>query len=599
MYHIDLSNEAITLTKWLVSIPSVSRSKGVAVAIKAIFDGIGEFGYFKKFPNNLSFITHKDQQNNSLIAYIQAPNNIKNTLLLICSIDTTAPDKYGSLKPYAFKSDELMQKLSELKIPSDIKEIIEQNSAVFGLGCFESKAAAGSMISTIKYLSDKSNLIESNILFVCTSETYNEHVGIKECMGYIEQIVQSKNLDLKLALSAAPNIKNSIDDDNLHVYTSNLGLVEPSFYILGQDSNMQTPFAGFSPTIIASLIIKNFELNCQKLKHLSSFPLSPSFKTINYKQAKNNNTPESVQLSFNLPFKDLNLTYLIEELKLVAASAIEESSNLIDSRESVYKDILKLSYPNIVKQAEVLSYSDLFNRASKNYKGDLISAIEGLILKCSKDGLDRHETASAIIERLNDLCHLPKPSIIVYLGDNFIPQQGIQANNKNDREIIMTVDKIIDQVSRNCKITPTIADVYGPTDACFFKPIALSHALRALTVNCPIPCASFSTLKVPAITIGLKGKDLSLPTECIDISMFNYLPSFILSSMDAIGNINKDTKINDFEQSLDTNLEFENKKSFLKKAVYLFEKNVEKSKSIFHLKDKILSDEKKNNDSEK
>ena len=46
-YSTNLSREASTLTKWLVSIPSVAHAKGPSLINQAIYEGLREFPVMK------------------------------------------------------------------------------------------------------------------------------------------------------------------------------------------------------------------------------------------------------------------------------------------------------------------------------------------------------------------------------------------------------------------------------------------------------------------------------------------------------------------------------------------------------------------------
>ena len=51
-------NEIITLAKWLISIPSISTTKGESIITNAIYNGICDFNYFKKNTDKLFLISH-------------------------------------------------------------------------------------------------------------------------------------------------------------------------------------------------------------------------------------------------------------------------------------------------------------------------------------------------------------------------------------------------------------------------------------------------------------------------------------------------------------------------------------------------------------
>lgn len=80
----NLSQEASTLTKWLVSIPSVAHAKGPALICQAIHDGLVEFPYFKKNKDKLNLIEHQDSNKSSVIALVKAMEEVSHKRTIVC-----------------------------------------------------------------------------------------------------------------------------------------------------------------------------------------------------------------------------------------------------------------------------------------------------------------------------------------------------------------------------------------------------------------------------------------------------------------------------------------------------------------------------------
>ena len=533
----NLSQEASTLTKWLVSIPSVAHAKGPALICQAIHDGLVEFPYFKKNKDKLHLIEHQDSNKSSVIALVKAMEEVSQTIVLLCDTDTASPYHYGMLKGYSTNCDELLTRLKELDELNDskVKEGIANDDLLFGLGVLQSKCATGSMLVALKELSDNYVRLNVNVLFICTSESAIQHRGIKKCIPFIQELIDREKLTLRLAINAKPNFPLFRKDQDLHIFTGNYGKVEPSFYIIGNSAASFKPYSGFSASIIASELIRELELNAKLTQKLHNSPLVPTFDSLRVKEFGKEYSPDGMQISFSMPIVNLDLNDLLEILKEAAAKAIENASDLVDQREAMYAHINQEDFTPQVQDAEVVSFSDLLERASHNFTGNLHKALHGMVQKCRSEGLSLHQASITIIERLNELAKLPRPSVVVYFTDNFLPPQGLSASLSQDRELFMILDDLLSRFNKLSPIAPTLATYYAPTDACLLRPIGLQKSLSTLRQECPVGVEDIEGLNVPTITLGVKGDNLTLLTEYVEKSMFEYLPSLVVSIVDAIG----------------------------------------------------------------
>ena len=538
LFNTNLSNEAAILTKWLVSIPSVAHAKGPSLITKAIYDGLGEFPYFKNHADHLNLIAHEESSKSSIVALVKSFDAIEDTLVILCDTDTNSPYHYGVLKRFSTNCDELQKQLSQSKDITNetLKKGIDSGDLMFGLGILQSKCATGSMLVALKELSDNHVRLKLNILFICTSESAIQHRGIKKCIPFVHDLIKKEHLKLRLCVNAKPNFPISRTDKDLHIYTGNYGKVEPSFYIIGNSASAFRPYAGFSASIIASELIRELELNPLFSQSLHQKPLVPTFDSLRVKEFGKDYSPDGMQISFSMPLVNISLDDLLELLKNSAAKAIENAAELIDQREASYANLNHEEFIPLAQDAEVVSFSDLLERASHNFTGDLNKALQGMVLKCRSEGLSLHQAGITIIERLNELAKLPRPSVVVYFTDNYVPTQGLSASSSQDRELFMILDGLINKFSAVSPIVPTMATNYAPSDAGFSRPVNLKDSLNTLARECPVGISDIEGIDVPTITIGVKGDHLTLLTEHVDTSMCQYLPAFVLSLADAIAN---------------------------------------------------------------
>ena len=314
-----------------------------------------------------------------------------------------------------------------------------------------------------------------------------------------------------------------------------MGKVEAGFYIFGEGTDSEQPFKGFSPTLVASKIIEQIELNPEITASLSSRAIAPTFNYLHTYNNRSPNTPDAVHLSFNFPFINLNLLDLVENLKQVAANAIEKTALYTENRERQFCISNDLKIIDDAREAEVLSFNDLFYRASLHYKGNLKSAIEGLIQKCANEDLSNHDIIKTIIERLNELASLPSPSIVVFFGNDFIPQQQLRRSNATDRELYIRINHAVEDFNKTRDMQINIENECPANDNCFIRPVGIDVALKVLKDECPMPISTFYNLSAPGITFTYKGGDLYRALEHVDKRFFGDMLCFIHNLMIQIG----------------------------------------------------------------
>ena len=302
----EFSEEALAVLKWLIAIPSITRTSGDEIMSHTIYNTVSEFTYFKNNPEYLSYITHDDQKNHSFTAFVRRDQLTRETLVVLCNTDTSSNEVYGTLKTFAFKSDELKEKLKNSSLTEAQLAELENENNIYGLGSFENKAPIAGMLILLKYYSERLWELPINLLFVCNSESLNGNEGIRTCLPYIHTLINEQNIELTLGISFKPE-STEIPDDTINVYTANMGKVEAGFYIFGEGTDTERPYKGFSPTLIASKIIDEIEINPVITKDLSKRAIAPTFNYLHTYNNRSPNTPDAVHLSFTFPFINLNI----------------------------------------------------------------------------------------------------------------------------------------------------------------------------------------------------------------------------------------------------------------------------------------------------
>lgn len=515
--------EIVTLAKWLISIPSISTSKGESVIMNAIYTGIADFDYFKANPDHLFLISHDDQINSSIISLVKASTPTNDTIILLCNADTTNLENYGSLKSYAYKSDDILNKLLSLNLSENLKNSLNSEDNLFGHGVLESKGACATFLMLLKSFSDNLTELKANLILICTASTFDNNKGMKACLPYLEEIANKYHLNYRLAINAKPSLTS---DDNYHIYTKTLGHICPCFYICTQQNDNENPYKNFSSSLIAAKLIETLELNPKITKNLSNFYTSLKLKNFYNKHSLSN--INNILLKFKLDFFNLDHVALINELKKQCVHIFEKVASLLDDRESLYCQLTHSNFELDLIEAEVITYEELFSRAKKKYQGELDSALLALVNKSKEELLTQEETISSIIDRLIDLANLQKPAIVILLSDDYSPQQNFFESIAKERESIMRLNKLIDFRNKICDHKIEIEEIAYPSqDIAFLRPTAADSAIEVLKKQCPNFTNLFYNFDVATITLGINGDDLNQPSERINKKVLLHLYQFI------------------------------------------------------------------------
>lgn len=530
-FNRDLQNESKTLAKWLISIPSISGSRGESVIMQAIYDGLSGFPYFKEHSNNLHLIEHSDQKNHSIAALVRPDEQTAQTLVLCASIDTGGLDHYGLYKAQAFKSDELHELFRQKNLVSAISNT--EHELLYGLGSYECKGGAACMIAVLKELSDHAAALDFNILFLCISRNSRRFSGMREMLPFIASLCAKEELSLYAALSTSPEQQLKTDADKLHLYTANYGLLEPSFFILGQRSGSGQAFSGFSPALIAAKIVETLELNPEPLRNLSSQPLTPQFLQLQGSQSGILHD-DCLELSFKLSFADLNPDTLLDALKQICAQAIAQCAQLLDTRAQLHYYLKGQNFTPEIRDAEILSYADLLKRAASLYPGDLQSALNTLRHNCQKEGLSARESACCIIEKLNEFVKLPRPSVVIFMGPTYAPCQKLSPMRREDRDCLLQLNSVLSRLNSAYEYQIELQEWAEPSALNFLRPCAADSLNSLLQNENPLYQDELYALGCPGLTLSLKGGKLYQLEEHIDCTMFKLVPAFIFSLLNSL-----------------------------------------------------------------
>ena len=146
--------EVKRLTQEMVAIPSINKEpKGETAVAKYIYDYYMGLDYFKEYPERVKMFQTKNDfvERHSTYAYVKGTKGDSGrTVILIGHLDTVGVDDFGTIREYAFKCEELPEKLKEtFKLSDEVLEDIESGEYMFGRGALDMKSGCAAIMLTL------------------------------------------------------------------------------------------------------------------------------------------------------------------------------------------------------------------------------------------------------------------------------------------------------------------------------------------------------------------------------------------------------------------------------------------------------------------
>ena len=125
--------------------------------------------------------------------------------------------------------------------------------------------------------------------------------------------------------------------------------------------------------------------------------------------------------------------------------------------------------------------------------------------------------------------------MVIFFGNDFIPQQQLRKNFALDRELYIKINRAVEEFNKDHDHQINIENECPANDNCFIRPVGIDVALKAMKDECPIPVSTFYNLNAPGITFTYKGGELYRACEHVEMSIFTDMLSFVHNLMIEIG----------------------------------------------------------------
>ena len=543
MQNYPFYDEALALTKKLVSIPSMNNSDGGERAVADYMAAwIRELPYFKAHPDQVITQPLKndpyDRINVVAIAF-GSRSNSNQTIILHGHHDTVGIDDYGSIKEYAFDCDALPEKIKSITSDPEVLADIESGEWMFGRGSSDMKSGDAVNMVLMRYFTEHLDQFDGNLIFMTNPVEENQHTGIIESLNVLEELKAKYGLTYKMAMNT-DFISPAFPGDTAHYFHAGaVGKILPCFYIIGKPTHSGQGFEGFSASMVAAEITRNIDMRAEFSDvYNGEFAMPPTvLKMRDLKPSYDVQTAFSAFVYFNYFIHNMEMDEIFARLRKVAEDALNTVDTYTDEQNKVYCKMTGADYYKREYQLKVMEYSELYEKA-KALKPDVDEDIRAITKQSLEENMDRRELCLKIVEYLaNNILSINTPTVILFLAPPYCPRNTLKREIPEGGALLDSVVDLLNQLGQEMGEELKMMQFFPVlTDSSYLKLDDTDTSIKTLVDNFPdmkghydVPLDQIKRLNIPAFNFGCHGKDAHKWTERVHKEYsFGKLPIIML-----------------------------------------------------------------------
>ena len=545
---MNIQDEAVALTKKLVSIPSVNGTPGEKDIAEFIYTYLSELPYFEKHPDQLVKAPIPDDslgRFSVLALFVGEKDDNPDTIMLHSHMDTVPVEDYGALREYAFDCDALLEKFLERKetLPEDMRKDLESGRYMVGRGCGDMKGGDAINMVLMKHRCMEPEKYSGNLLISCNCVEETLHLGIIYSLDAIENFKDKYGLNYRLAINLDFGTENYPGDPIRHMYSGVVGKVLPCFYVRGIETHVGQAFNGVDPNYVVSEIVRALNLNpayCDNYE--KDFPQPPvTLKVQDLKPTYTVQTPIDSFCYFNYFVQTKSNTQIMKEMKDIAASALHETVAKKNANYKMYCAMAGITYQPYKVDTEVLEYRELLARAARHFDGDLDACVEELAKSSIAAGDDMRITSLKIVRKLTDIAEIRIPTAVVFFAVPYCPHNTLKDEVPEEKALSDEIKGIVAAFSKETGEPMDVMHFFPSlSDSSYIRIDDDDESVAALHENFPgqdqlypLNYEQMKRLNIPAVNFGEYGKNCHSWRERVDVPFsFGILPELIQRTLD-------------------------------------------------------------------
>lgn len=518
----DLRTEIENITNQLVEILSVNGTPGEVAMGDVILAMLRTYPYFRAHPEKVWSrpLPSDPIGRKNLFAWVKGEGTSPKTLIFHAHLDTVGIEEYGHLLDIANHPDDLLRFFQTWDGNPEIREEACSGDWMFGRGAVDMKSGIAVHLANVRYFSEHRDVFDGNILFMVNADEETQNSGIMDALDELIELREREKLHYLAAINTDYTGPLYPGDAHRYLYTGVSGKVLPCFYVFGRETHVGQTLTGIDPTLITSelnlLINHNMDL-AERVRGEMVLPPSVLFQR-DTRDFYNVQTPAVSLLYFNYMLYENSPARVLDQLRELAEDAVSRVQKHYEREFQRFMAQNALPPSPVNWEMRVYSFEEYVEMLGA--QGVEVSALIRRVVSENPE-MEQRMLSFRIVDEMRKADVYHQPCIVIFFAPPYCPPNDLPMTAENHRDVHQVLQTAIGQVAGEGAAVLTVKRFFPYlSDSCYLASRETDEHLERLTSNFPawnqsyhVPIEKMRTLNIPALNVGVYGKDAHRWTE--------------------------------------------------------------------------------------
>lgn len=531
---LDCFEEVKKITSELVAIPSINKEPGGETkAAEYVYDYFKQLPYFKRNPERVKCFQTKDDfvERHSTLAYVKGTKGSSNrTVILIGHIDTVGVDDFGTIREYAFKTDELPEKLKEtFDLSPEVLSDIESGEFMFGRGALDMKSGVAGHMYLIKYFSEHPDELDGNIVQIAECDEEDNSHGILTAVDYLLELKKTEGFEYIACINADYSTNYMPGDENRYIYYGSIGKLLPSFVAFGKESHVGSAFSAFDPNLLIAEVTRRMSLNTDLCDISQGEVTVPpiSLKQSDTKVGYSVQTALTAFSYYNYFTHGISPDQVLEKCRRIGEEAFQEVVEMLNRRYKEYCALSRIDFQPLPWKSRVYTWKEFYETALAKHGEPFQKAISSFAenLQKTQPDMDLRYFSLAVIEEVWKWYEDKSPALVLFFGSIFSARIEMTGKTQKEKALLDAVESAVEKIREEAQREIKTRMFYPYiSDSSFMALCDSRESFNAVAENMPSWKVKYYhdvdkilEINVPVVNIGAFGRDGHMLTERVDM----------------------------------------------------------------------------------
>ena len=540
---LDCFDEVKRLTSEMVAIPSINKEPGGETKVaEYVHDYYMGLPYFKEHPEYTYVFQTKDDfvERHSTLTYVKGTKGSSNkTVILIGHIDTVGVDDYTPIQEYAFKTDELPEKLMEtFDLPQEVIDDIKSGEYMFGRGALDMKSGVAGHMVILKYFSEHPELLDGNIVQIAECDEEDNSKGIITGIDELVGLKEKEGFEYIACINADYSTNYNPGDENRYIYYGSIGKLLPCFVAFGKEAHVGQAFSAFDPNLLIAEVTRNMSLNTELCDIAQGEVAIPPI-SLKQMDTKGPYTVQTALVGFsyyNYFTHSMSPADVIDKCYDIGVKSFDDVIKYLNEQYEKFCKLSDVPFTPLPWHTRVYSWKMFMDELKEKHGDAFTSSIHDFAVKLHEEEpeLDLRLFSLRVAEEAWKWHEDKSPALVIFFGS--VHSARIEMTRKTEKEC-----ELLDAVEEAVEIVRPEAErqiktrMFYPyiSDSSFMTICDEPEAFQALGDNMPSWKVKYyhdvdkiMQIGVPVVNIGTFGRDGHMVTERVDMKQtFRNVPN--------------------------------------------------------------------------